>query len=268
MKIIESIVKGKKRDGYCEDVLTITDHFIAVIDGVTSKSDFICGEKKTGRIAAELIARAIEQSAPDSECTDIIKNCNASYEDFYRRTDFPYDKKEYGLQAVAVICSVSKREIWLIGDCQAMVDGALYTSVKKSDIVLADLRSMILYLQSDQDLSGGSFVDEGRKVILPWIVKATNFANRSDTPYGYAVINGDEIPETLIKKIRLPEKSSEVILASDGYPVLLPTLEKSEAELAKTLREDPECYRLHVSTKGIESGNISFDDRTYVRFTM
>ena len=92
MKIIESIVKGKKRDGYCEDVLTITDHFIAVIDGVTSKSDFMYGEKKTGRIAAELIARAIEQSAPDSECADIIKNCNAAYEDFYRRTDFPYDK--------------------------------------------------------------------------------------------------------------------------------------------------------------------------------
>ncbi|QTQ16025.1 hypothetical protein [Treponema parvum] len=265
MKIVESIVKGKRKDGYCEDVLTVTEHFIAVIDGVTSKSDFIRGEKKTGRIAAELIGKVIEKSAPDSECADIIKSCNAAYEDFYKRTDFPYDKKAYGLQAVAVIYSVLKREVWLIGDGQAMADGVSYTNLKKSDSVLADLRSMILYLQPEKD-SGKTCNDEVRKAILPWIVKATAFANRSDTPYGYAVINGDEIPDVLIKKIRLPEKKSEVVLASDGYPILLPTLEQSEAELARILHEDPYCFKCYVSTKGIENGNISFDDRTYVRF--
>ncbi|QTQ13812.1 hypothetical protein HRQ91_04695 [Treponema parvum] len=267
MKIVESIVKGKRNDGYCEDILTITDHFIAVIDGVTPKSDFTCGKKKTGRIAAELIEKAVKKSAPDADCGDIIKNCNAAFEDFYKQTDFPYNKKEYGLQAVGAIYSVAKREIWLIGDCQAMVDGVPYTNIKKSDVILAGLRSMILHLEKDKAFDGGSFVDEGRKAILPWIVQSTAFANRNDTPYGYALINGDKIPESLIKRIRLPEKSSEVVLASDGYPILFPTLQQSEDELTRLLHEDPYCFRFYASTKGIENGNISFDDRTYVRFT-
>ena len=53
----------------------------------------------------------------------------------------------------------------------------------------------------------------------------------------------------------IPSSSSEIVLASDGYPFLKPTLAASEAALAE-----------QIATKGIVEGNKSFDDRTYIRF--
>ena len=100
-------------------------------------------------------------------------------------------------------------------------------------------------------------------------LKATAFANKRGSAYGYSVLNGEEIPEELIKVIRLSEFSGsehEIILASDGYPVLKPTLQQSEWELEYIMREDPQCCRMYESTKGLKSGNKSFDDRTYIRF--
>ncbi|MGI5173839.1 hypothetical protein H0R92_09600 [Treponema sp. OMZ 840] len=266
MNILESLIKGKTTDGYCEDVLVVTDRFIAVIDGVTSKSDFIYEGKKTGRLAAELVQKAIEQSPADAECSKIIKKCNSIFKDFYKNVDFPYEKQKYGLQAVAAIYSVSKREIWLIGDCQVMVNGKKYTNSRKSDTLFGELRCMLRYLSETNESDCSKAEDAGREAILPWILKTTAFANKEHNPYGYSVINGEEIPQKLIKRIVLHKQPSEVILATDGYPVLLPSLQESEAELARILREDPCCCREYISTKGIENGNVSFDDRTYIRF--
>lgn len=60
--------------------------------------------------------------------------------------------------------------------------------------------------------------------------------------------------------------SSEIVLASDGYPFLKPTLAASEAALAEQIANDPHNIRSFIATKGIVEGNKSFDDRTYIRF--
>ena len=39
MKIIESSIIGKKSPAACEDGMVVTDDFIAVIDGSTSKTE-------------------------------------------------------------------------------------------------------------------------------------------------------------------------------------------------------------------------------------
>ena len=59
---------------------------------------------------------------------------------------------------------------------------------------------------------------------------------------------------------------SEVVLASDGYPFLKPTLAASEAALVEQIANDPQNIRSFIATKGIVEGNKSFDDRTYIRF--
>ena len=52
MKIIEQFIEGKKQNpSLCEDGLFINDHFIAVVDGVTSKSDALFDNKAGGRAA-------------------------------------------------------------------------------------------------------------------------------------------------------------------------------------------------------------------------
>ena len=55
MKVIESKTEGKAPGRLSEDNLVITPEFIAVIDGVTPKSDFTYEGKSTGRLAAELV---------------------------------------------------------------------------------------------------------------------------------------------------------------------------------------------------------------------
>ena len=59
---------------------------------------------------------------------------------------------------------------------------------------------------------------------------------------------------------------NEVVLASDGYPFLKPTLAASEAALAEQIANDPQNIHFFIATKGIVEGNKSFDDRTYIRF--
>ena len=54
MKIIESKTEGKSPGRLSEDILVIMPDFIAVIDGVTPKSNFTYEGKSTGRLAAEL----------------------------------------------------------------------------------------------------------------------------------------------------------------------------------------------------------------------
>ena len=54
--------------------------------------------------------------------------------------------------------------------------------------------------------------------------------------------------------------------SSDGYPFLKGTLHESEEALVCQLRDDPLCIRSFKATKGLMLGNVSFDDRCYLRF--
>jgi len=56
-----------------------------------------------------------------------------------------------------------------------------------------------------------------------------------------------------------------LILASDGYPKLFSTLHESENYLRFILKEDPLCYKLYKSTKGLKKGAVSFDDRAFIK---
>ena len=73
--------------------------------------------------------------------------------------------------------------------------------------------------------------------------------------------------ETYFQEHPLPVSSpNEVVLASDGYPFLKPTLAESEAALLHLIAHDPQCIHDFIATKGLVAGNKSFDDRTYIRF--
>lgn len=131
MKVIESKTEGKAPGRLSEDNLVITPEFIAVIDGVTPKSDFTYEGKSTGRLAAELVGQVVEEMGADEDCRMFVRRCNEKFRDFYKKIKFPYDIREKGLQAAAIIYSDHFREIWMIGDCQALVDRVEYLSRKK-----------------------------------------------------------------------------------------------------------------------------------------
>lgn len=62
MKIIESSIIGKKSPEACEDGMVVTDDFIAVIDGSTSKTPkHLNPDMKNGRYAMMLISEYIQE---------------------------------------------------------------------------------------------------------------------------------------------------------------------------------------------------------------
>lgn len=268
-KIIEQFIKGKISEEKCEDRLVITDDFVAVIDGVSSKSSYLDDGKTTGNIAAGLIEDVIKSMPFDIDLNDFIESVNSSYKNYYEKSSFDLDVMKYGLQAMAVVFSKNAKEIWLIGDCVALINDDYYTNPKPSDIVLEELRSLKAHIDlKAKDMSEKDYFDENepsRKLIEQLIVDATVFANDDSSRWGYSVLNGEDIPISLCKIINVKNKDV-VVLASDGYPKVYKSLKESEENLKKTIEDDPYFYKKFISTKGLKPGQISYDDRSYVKF--
>jgi glycerophosphoryl diester phosphodiesterase len=81
----------------------------------------------------------------------------------------------------------------------------------------------------------------------------------------YAAIDGFAIPADGITVQKIPHTITTVVLASDGYPFLRASLVESEHALADLLQRDPLLFQAYKSTKGLVRGNMSFDDRAYVK---
>ena len=84
----------------------------------------------------------------------------------------------------------------------------------------------------------------------------------------YSVIDGFHIPRQHVRIITLDFRPWEIVLASDGYPYLCPTLEESERRLLEQRKEDPLNIGTFQATKAFRPDFNSFDDRAYIRFTV
>ena len=137
-----------------------------------------------------------------------------------------------------------------------------YDQTRKADKLLADLRALYfeMYKNEGKEPDG----DVGREAIMPFLKEAIKLANTGGE-FGYDAINGGNV--NLENTQVVPVKKGDfIVLASDGYPELFDTLAKTESYLFKALKDDPSCIGILRSTKGLSSGNESFDDRTYISF--
>lgn len=294
MKIIESCIIGKKSPEACEDGMVVTDDFIAVIDGSTSKTPkHLNPDMKNGRYAMMLISEYIrEELKADASVDDFCQGVTAYiYNKVYEKLEVEERLKEHPeerLAASAILYSRTRNEVWMVGDCQAIIAGKLYENGKPYEEKIARKRVELIA----QGLSPA----EARKQIEPLLIKAM-LSGQNQT---YTVIDGFPIYREGVKVVSvsdsssvqdsvsssdscsvqdpvscsgsasasdtIPSSSSEIVLASDGYPFLKPSLAASEAALAEQIANDPQNIHSFIATKGIVEGNKSFDDRTYIRF--
>ena len=294
MKIIESSIIGKKSPEACEDGMVVTDDFIAVIDGSTSKTPkHLNPDMKNGRYAMMLISEYIrEELKADASVDDFCQGVTAFiYNKVYEKLGVEERLKEHPeerLAASAILYSRTRNEVWMVGDCQAIIDGKLYENGKPYEEKIARKRVELI----EQGLSPA----EARKQIEPLLIEAM-LSGQNQT---YTVIDGfpiyregvkvvsvsdsssvqDSVPASDSCSVQdpvscsgsasasdtIPSSSSEIVLASDGYPFLKPSLAASEAALAEQIANDPQNIHSFIATKGIVEGNKSFDDRTYIRF--
>jgi len=272
VKIIESFIKGKKNNKeLCEDGLVITENYISIIDGVTSKGNTLWQNMTSGVYVKKLLINAINNMSPNLKAEDSILYLNTLIKEEYEKSNmYEYVKEhpEERLQANLIVFNISKNEIWMWGDCQALINKKLYHKEKKIDKILSEARSLLV----DLELKNGKTVediiknDTGRKYILP-LLKQSIVYNNTIGEYGYNVLDGFEIMPKSVIKIKVKE-NDEIVLASDGYPVLKNSLKESEEKLLEILEKDPLLINIYKSTKGLQQGNISYDDRTYIKFVV
>jgi len=269
MKIIEKTIIGKASQAECEDGIAVNDDFIAVIDGSTSKTPLrINSGCSNGKYCMELIKRFVSTIAKDicarEFCQEMTANIAALYNENGISVKRLLEHPEERLTASVVIYSAFYKQIWMIGDCQCIANGTLYDNPKPQESVVAAKRAAFL-AEAIKSVSIEEIQqdDIGRKHIMADLI-----ANCKEQNITYPVIDGFPIPLNLIKLIGVEDDCHEIILASDGYPFLKPTLEESEAALEKQLTDDPLCINTFKATKGLMSGRKSFDDRCYVRFTL
>ena len=387
INIAEQRTLGKRENARLnEDGIYANDcgnGFIAVVDGVTSKSTANIWNPTPGVVAKDTILAALRRAHPETDLRGMQRLIDGALREKYRSMDMAAaginacgtDTRVEGnsengtctggslldhvrnhpndrLQANAVIYSAARHEIWLFGDCQAMVNGHAIPTTKRVDVLLGELRSFAWHamrLQGPQDRQSLSddwqgscdSHDQARDMIMPFLRLQSQFANRRGE-YGYFVFDGFTDPEYPIQVINVargesepptrsldwtlkesprspagsttgsteqetrakadssasllqssesspqPSQSSiwlsaqsstsgaigvvsvrpgdDVVLASDGYPIMRPTLAESEQELERLRRADPHLVNEFRTTKGFTPELRSFDDRTYIRF--
>lgn len=241
-----------------------------MIDGSTSKSPVkVNPDMSNGKYCMELVKRYIGLMPAGIDvkgfCSGVTRFIRREYEacgvNMERLRDNPTER----LTASAIIYSVERDEVWMVGDCQCIVGGMYYDNPKPLENVLAGKRSayLIKALNDGLNVSDVQKEDPGRAYILDELIDSCRLQN-----IAYPVIDGFEIPSDKVKVIDASGCTGDIILASDGYPFLKKTLSESEKALSAQLSRDPLCFSLYKATKGLMVGNLSFDDRCYIRFTV
>lgn len=255
----------------CEDRIVYNENFACIIDGATSKSVLRYNAKSSALRVSEILEKEILRLEKESNLPNTVETLSNAIRSYYVRhnlLDYMFINPIDRLTASVIIYSKHFSQIWLIGDCQCLVNYQPFSHTKKIDILLSEIRSLYI---SNEILMGKTIkqlqqTDTGREYILP-LLKAQSYYQNSkiSDEYCYSAIDGFDVNLSQVLVINV-STTDTITLASDGYPKLFDKLDESENYLKSILEKDPLCYKLFKSTKGKYLNDNSYDDRAYLRF--
>lgn len=278
MKIIEKDVVPKKSVESCEDLIIITDDYIAIIDGATDVTGWRSDKGEPGgRVIPKIVEAAFTKIPSHSNAFEVINFITKQISEEWEQQEnkgFPVPKNKP--TASITIYSKNRNEIWQVGDvgfrtltekseALAISDGQpeklierLYTEVRKNFIEnLLDSG-----LTEQQALNRDEINDPHWDIIRTEFV----FVNNENSEFGYAVLNGEPVPEKFIKVFKVPNDTKQIVIATDGYTFIGVTLHLTKDYLNAALQRDPLCIKELKQAKSVKKGNVSFDDSSYIRF--
>lgn len=267
-KLIESFTLSKTgKNSHNEDAFVITDRFIAVFDGETNKSSVRHSKNVTpGRRAALALSDAVHSLYSHQSPTSVVDALHEAIKEARGTTGASGDGN---MAAEGVVLDIESKRLIRVGYIHVGINGHFMPRRKLVDEVAGEARqlmiSALLRLGATPDRL--LELDQGRKLILPLLKTNQVWRNCADSPYGYPSLNGTATPAEMIEVIDVQD-GAEVVIATDGYLDPHTTLAASEETLSETLAKDPLLIEHTASTKSIRPGNVSFDDRTYIRLAL
>lgn len=273
MHIIEKLIQGKTGHAIdCEDEIVITDDLVAIIDGATSKTNRRYEGLPPGKMAAQLLAGALAWLPTDLDAHAAVSYLTGQIAAHYQAHGLVEHLRQHPVERICgslILYHRRHRQIWRVGDSFHLIDGQAFQPRNLVEAVNANARAMYLELMllEGQTIDQLRQQDVGRAFIMPLLTRMAAFHNNATAgEYASAVLDGFPVPTSLIQVVAVPADCQEVVLASDGYPRLFPSLAATEAHLQAVLHDDPLCFRRFKATKGVQPGHLSFDDRAYVSF--
>ena len=275
VKILETHLMGKSQNHHvCEDLITVSSDFVAVFDGVSSKSGIRYDGKTTGYIAVELMSTALKCVPPTANAAECFRSINRSVYSWYEREGLLEDVKNNPRNrpaASAAIYSRTYNQVWVLGDSQVFFNSKRYTFPLKIDEFYVDMRmKAIEYLKAIGKTTEELLQDDTSAAVLRPLFEMQPYLqnSKSRNEYSYSILDGFEFCETDIHVLQIPSGTKEVSLATDGYPMIFGSLKESEDYLERVIQDDPLCCDIFKHIKGVYIGQDSFDDRAYVRFSI
>lgn len=271
MKVVEQFLAAKSGvNADCQDGIVVTDHYAAVIDGATDKTRARYDGMPGGQFAMRTCVQMIRELAHDADAKTATAQLTAALAE-----RLPADVDAiHRPSAVFAIYSRTRRELWRVGDVSFWheplpIGGDMPR--KLVDHHASGVRSALLAaeLAAGRTLADLQDDDIGRAAILTLLRRQSIFVNNPDAgEWAYGAVNGQTVPGSFIEVHDIPTTSNTLVIATDGYPSLRPTLAESEAHLRHLLAEDPLCIGPLRGTKGVAPGADSFDDRAYLRLAV
>lgn len=267
------------------DRLILGCRFRGVVDAATEKFGrtwVLSGQEMSGERA---IATVLGQYLTDSAepLWDVLKAVQRELQEAAVGSGIDLTQPGASPLASLVIFDSYTRTLYNLGDCSyGMVSPEGFRPVyneRRVDRLAAHRRAEVLaeHLEREGGVVAG---DPGRAAILESLKEAAFLANANplqysmhDTLYGapksdlvYPVFDVTSTPT--LSLLSITKGTTGLVLSSDGYPRIFPTLHESEAYLERSLAVDPLRIGDHPSTKGSAPGAVSYDDRTYLRLSL
>lgn len=251
------------------DAVVINDSYVAVFDALQARGWRAWNKRPAGVFARDIMVSTLEGLPGDAEAQDVIRalqevlqaEAKSCIEEMSDDQIYAYP------QSRALIYSIAKHEIWRLGDSPFCINGKLNYQRSEGYEKAAEKRAEVMerFLANPlSDMKDLINTDYGRSSAMDIIIEEEKRVDGVLTLSGRPDVDIDALLDNV--EIFDVEPGAEVILASDGYPKVLPTLEESEQWLADERARDPLFVRDYKALQGAKDEEAGYDDRSYVRF--
>lgn len=226
------------------DRIVVTANHAAVVDAERNPD------------AADRLAAVVERLHPDATGAPLIAELASALAP--------------GESANIAIYTISTQTITHVGTCQTFWDGHRPRRTGRAvDETAAAYRAVIIAAH----LAAGSSADELRRddpgaAALEQLNAVRTHLINSDTPWSFGAIVAGGVPGRYVDEVNVSGWVTEIVLATDGYPGALKTLESAETYLARVVAEDPLQAGDHRGMRAVPVGGGAVDDRAYVRLAI